>query len=200
MKRSIIGLAGVLALSGCASTAPSPALSGFDQVELEPWVYGAQAVTGVSFSYALQAPANNELGFCVAQHVSNRQVNVKDQSSSFYGAYTGNYYHVERSRSIDGGEVMMYASQDGKSVAAQGSAIYQIKFMTLVDKAVRFSLAVEERGGNVNYKFSNIEVAQLSTGVVHNEGFSRLGAHKQAYPEAALSALKDISQKIQRCL
>lgn len=200
LKRLLFSLGASLVLAGCASTAPSQKLSGFDGVEMEPWIYGAQAVTGVAFAYPLQGEQHNDIGFCAAQSITNRQISLKDESRSFYGAYTGNYYRVERRQSVDGGEVVMHASQDGKSVATQGSALYQVGSLVPVDKAVRFTLAIDGRGEQVLYRFSNIEVAQLSTSIVQNDGFGKLGAHKEAEPEAALNALKSLSQKIHRCL
>tara|TARA_R110001606_G_scaffold68797_1_gene157170 strand:+ start:14345 stop:14944 length:600 start_codon:yes stop_codon:yes gene_type:complete len=187
-------------VASCASVAPSRGLSGYENVELKPWIYGAQAVSGVTFSYAAPASIGNDLGYCVAQHVSNRQVDVKDDSQSYFGAYTGNYYRVERSRSVDGGEVIMYASKDGASVAAQGSAVYQLPGMIPVDKVIRFNMALSNKEGKTEYVFSNIEVAQLDTGIIANSGFQPLGAHKHASPELALNALKAIAEKIQRCI
>ena len=164
-------------VASCASVAPSRGLSGYENVELKPWIYGAQAVSGVTFSYGAPASISNDLGYCVAQHVSNRQVDVKDDSQSYFGAYTGNYYRVERSRSVDGGEVIIP-----------------------VDKVIRFNMALSNKEGKTEYVFSNIEVAQLDTGIIANSGFQPLGAHKHASPELALNALKVIAEKIQRCI
>jgi hypothetical protein len=200
MRTKLLLLSLCVLATSCASVAPSRSLTGYENVELKPWVYGAQAVSGVTFSYPSPATARNELGYCVAQHVSNRQVDVKDQSQSFFGSYTGNYYRVERSQSVDGGEAIMYASKDGSSIVAQGSAVYQLASMVPVDKAVRFNLALENKGGSTRYVFSSIEVAQLNTGIVANNGFQPLGAHKEAGPELALDALKSISEKIQACI
>lgn len=37
---------------------------------------------------------------CIARNVTNNGVQLNDSSSSFVGAYTGNYYNIEKSTTI----------------------------------------------------------------------------------------------------
>lgn len=195
-----IGATFIACLTGCASVEPSAGLNDFAGIQLEPGIYGSKVVTGVEFSYPVPAQQSKDMAFCVAQNVSSNEISVKDTSKSHYGAYTGKRYEVESQRNIAGGSVISYVSSDGKAVSAEGNAKYHEKVLTAVEKAIRFKLAAEIKGNTATYTFSSLEVAQLNTSIVENDGYQPLGAHKHANPELALGVLKLISSKIHRCL
>lgn len=195
-----LGMTFIASLAGCASVEPSAGLNDFAGIQLEPGIYGSKIVSGVEFSHPMPAQQSKDMAFCVAQNVSSNEISVKDTSKSHYGAYTGRRYEVESQRNIAGGSVISYVSSDGKAVSAGGNAKYHEKVLTSVEKAIRFKLAAEIRGSVAIYTFSALEVAQLNTSIVENDGYQPLGAHKHASPEPALSALKLLSSKIHRCL
>ncbi|WP_394243890.1 hypothetical protein [Halopseudomonas laoshanensis] len=198
-----IGLIIVLMLlvTGCASVAPSRALQQYESVTLAPWVGDAKAVTGVSFTRSAQGRDSASLiGICVSQNVTNRSVTVTGQESTYIGPYTGRVYSNVKSDSVSGGEVVLFASEDGNSVVAQGSESYQVPMLVPVEKSVRYTLTATEIQNGFKYAFTNIESAQLNTGVVANQGYSKLGAHEGASPELALAALESLASDIDSCM
>ncbi|WP_193315761.1 hypothetical protein, partial [Klebsiella pneumoniae] len=62
---------------------------------------------------------------CIARNVTNNGVQLNDSSSSFVGAYTGNYYNIEKSTTIQGGEVINTAASSSDIVVANGTTSYQ---------------------------------------------------------------------------
>lgn len=182
-------------LAGCSTSGVMPQLSQYN-INLEPW-YSGKAVTSVTFSYPGDVEGDR-LPMCLAQSISNRSVSLEDSSRSFYGAYTGNYYSISSAREAPGGNVLSYVGRDARSAVANGSTSYDAS--ALVRRAVRFSLFVDINGGRRVMSFTNLEQAQLSTGVAKNTGFNRIGAWSGANPDLAIASLKSLSEQINNCI
>lgn len=201
MKKLICAAIAAALTVGCASVTPSRGLSAYPGVKLEPADYGAQHVAGVDFTRPKHGKSGRDISFCVAQFVSNRSVSITDQSRSFVGQYTGNYYQINSGQTVAGGEVISHASADGAAVVANGSEGYRVTSLGMpVERVIRFKLTAEPTSSGYRYRFSELEAAQLSTGAVQNTGFSLLYAHEAAQPEPALQALERLTQKIDDCL
>ena len=174
----------IVSIAGCGSydTVPLDA-----DVTYEQW-HSAQALESVHLDSAAKG---GDLEMCVAQNVQNKSTTLQDTTGSFYGVYTGTYYQVENSRETGGGDVLLY-SRDG-NVVAQGVVDYQAS--PLVARVVRYTLTVSDGG----YEFTNLEQAQTNTGAAVNPGFDKIGAFAGADPDKALSSLRSVASKIDRC-
>lgn len=161
----VIVVAGLL--GGCASTTTvSTALSGMNNLAYGTDSYGNQYVTHAHYVFDGVPPRGDSLPLCVAQNVQNKSVTLADSSGSFLGA-SGTYYQIDKAREAGGGSVIKYVSDDRQSVLAQGSAGYQF-LMPLgpIDESVRFDLKAQAMPDRLVLGFSNLERAQLATGVV----------------------------------
>jgi len=191
-KLIIPGLA-VVAVLGCAGQARMPALSAYE-ADFAP--HGsAEAVTAVQFNRAGHC---GDIPACVAETVSNQGETLADSSGSFVGAYTGNYYSIQRSSQAAGGSVLEHVTADGKSVVASGSTRYSAS--ALVSRSVRFRLSVKQGESVRTYRYSNLAQAQLDTGAAANSGYNPIGAWSGANPDLALDSLSKLTDEIERCL
>lgn len=170
-------------LTGCAQT---PVDLG-QNVALKPWG-SAQAVDAARFP--AQA-SSGDLEFCVARSLVNDSVTLSDSSDSFFGVYSGAYYHDTDSEASAGGEVMQHASDKG--VIAAGIISYQPS--SLVKRFVRFKLIATPS----EYEFTNLEQAQANSGAAPNTGFNPVGAFSGAHPELVLNSLEEVARQIDRC-
>lgn len=183
MKLAVSLFAATLAITGCSTQR----VTINEDVSYQPW-QSAEAIETVRF------PATEESGnttLCVAKIVSNNSVTLQDSSGSFWGPYTGRYYQNNKSFQAGGGDVIIY--QDDRSIVARGVSEYAAS--AFVNRAVRFTLTVSDN----QYEFSNIEQAQMNTGVAPNTGYHKIGAWSGADPDKAVSSLKLIAQEIDSC-
>ncbi|WP_346839803.1 hypothetical protein [Microbulbifer sp. SAOS-129_SWC] len=187
----------ILAFAGCASmNAPDPAIP--DNVTLTPpAAYNQQFIDTVRFEEPIEvhrSPAR-----CVAEYVNNRAVTLSDSSSSFVGAFTGNYYQVNNSTESAGGQVLKYS--DEKEVVAQGRETYTTTLLGVpIGNAVEFKLLVELGEGVVRLKFSDVQHAQLDTGGAANSGFGPVGAWRGAGPVDAYHVMEGVANKVMGCI
>lgn len=181
MKKAI--LPAFLALTACAQ-AP---IKFDDDVTLAPW-HSAESIQSVRFP---AKETSGDLEFCVVKSVANDSITFSDSADSFYGAYTGNYYHDTDSQTVAGGSIIQHSSNKG--VIAVGVTSYNAS--SLVKRFVRFKLTATTD----QYEFENLEQAQADSGVVPNSGFQPVGAFQGANPDQALASLEDIARKIDRC-
>ena len=170
-----------------------PALSAYD-AEFAPYS-SSEAVTAVQFH---RDGLGGDIPACVAETVSNQGETLADSSGSFVGAYTGNYYNVQRSSHSAGGSVLEHVAQDGKSVVASGSVRYSAG--ALVTRSVRFKLALKQSDSGRIYRFSSLGQAQLDTGAAANNGYTPIGSWSGANPDLALASLSKVTDEIERCL
>ncbi|GEM_PF-2745791 len=182
-----------IATAGCAGNGRMHALSAYD-AEFAPYA-SSEAVTAVQFH---RDGRGGDIPACVAETVSNQGETLADSSGSFVGAYTGNYYNVQRSSQSAGGSVLEHVAQDGKSVVASGSARYSAG--ALVARSVRFKLSLKQSDSGRTYRYSNLGQAQLDTGAAANKGYAPIGSWSGANPDIALASLSTITDQIERCL
>ena len=187
-----------LGLAGCATNQISSNLNGVDGLTLKQ-------VGGNSFldryEFSSQASASSDLAFCIASNLSNKDVQLSDTSKSFVGQASGNLYIAGDKNNAAGGEVIKYKSDDGSKVAAQGRADYSFTFgFAPISRTVQFDVVAKKESGKLLLSFTEIMQAQKETGFSANNGFQPVGAWDGANPDMALSTLKDVATKIQRCM
>ena len=178
-----------LILSACAAlTACAQNPINFTQdVTLEPW-QSSKAVQSARFP---AKSSGGDLEFCVAKNVVNPAVTFADSADSFFGSFTGTYYHDTDTDTVGGSSVIQHSSSRG--VIAVGVTGYEVS--ALVSRYVRFQLTAT----NGLYEFDNLEQVQANSGAAPNTGFTPVGAFAGANPELALKALEQIADKIDRC-
>ncbi|EPY7259127.1 hypothetical protein ACXEJA_003559 [Klebsiella pneumoniae] len=138
---------------------------------------------------------------CIARNVTNNGVQLNDSSSSFVGAYTGNYYNIEKSTTIQGGEVINTAASSSDIVVANGTTSYQYDAgIVMVERVVKFTMDITPSATGIKYTFSNIQQAQKDTGAASNSGFAPIGVWKAAGGYQAINALDNISSEINKCM
>ncbi len=172
-----------LALAACAQTP----MNFNEDVTLKPW-QTSEALQSVRF------PANSrggDLEFCVAKNVINPAVTFADSADSFFGAFTGTYYHDTDTTTVGGGSVIQHSSEKG--VIAVGVTSYELS--ALVKRYVRFQLTAT----NDQYEFDKLEQVQANSGAVPNNGFHPVGAFSGANPKKALESLEEIAKNIDYC-
>lgn len=187
----VVAMVGVLA--GCADNVRMPELSQY-QADFAPWS-SSELVDSVRFE---KAGPPGDLPRCIAETVSNQGETLSDSSGSFVGAYTGNYYNVERGTHVGGGSVIEYAAPDGRLVVASGSTRYAVN--SLVSRSVRFKLSVRQADAGRQYQYGSLAQAQLDSGAVANTGYNPIGAWAGANPDLALKALQGVTDEIESCL
>lgn len=176
-------------LTGCAANKQT--LSQYGDVQLDGNVLRSLTITHTE-------PANlGKLPFCVASNVTNESVMVSDSAGSFVGAYTGNYYQVHNSQDIGGGNVMQFVSKDGSEVVAKGTTRY---WAAMIERAVRFTVAVKDDGASRTYRFTGVEIAQINSGSWPNSGFMKAAMNPGTGGGHALKNMKLIASEIDTCL
>lgn len=158
-----------------------------EDITLVAW-QSAEAVDSVRFP---AESTSGDLEFCVARNVVNNSVTFSDSADSFFGAYTGTYYHDTDSQTVGGGSVIQHSSDKG--VIAVGVTSYQAS--TFVKRYVRFKLIAM----NNEYEFANLEQVQADSGSAPNTGFHPVGAFAGAAPDKVVASLKSIAEKIDEC-
>ncbi|CAH3512788.1 TPA: hypothetical protein RQ363_005360 [Klebsiella oxytoca] len=138
---------------------------------------------------------------CIARNITNNSIQLKDSSASFVGAYTGNYYNIEKSTVTQGGEVINTAASSSDVIISNGTVSYQYDAgLVMVERVVKFTMDITPAQSGVKYTFSNLQQAQTETGVVSNNGFSPIGVWKAAGGYQAINALDNISFEINKCM
>ena len=192
MFKITIVIAAAALLAAC-STSRMAALSQY-QVDYSPWAT-AESVSAVAFERKGRA---GNLPLCVAAVVSNTGETLSDSSNSFFGAYSGNYYNIQKSVQAAGGDVLQFVSSDASSLVATGSVRYEAS--ALVHRSVRFKLVAQQDESGRNYRFSDLAQAQINTGAAANTGYGPIGSWAGANPDLALGALGRVADEIERCL
>ncbi|WP_341706536.1 hypothetical protein [Halopseudomonas sp.] len=192
MRKFMIVVSMASMIAGCASSR-MPVLNQYE-VDYLPWA-SAESVNAVSFE---RSGGSGNLAMCVAAVVGNSGETLTDSSNSFFGAYTGNYYRVEKSVQTGGGQVLEYVSPDNNAVVASGSERYQAS--SLVTRSVRFKLSAKQAGSLRQYRFSDLAQAQLDSGAAANTGYGPIGSWAGANPDLAVQALVRVTDEIESCL
>ena len=184
--RRLLAAGFAIVLGGCMAAQERMPLAG--DITYTPWLsseaIGTFWVPGVA--------SGDSLNLCAAQAVINRSVTLQDSAGSHFGAFTGKYYETSNTREAGGGAAVLHESAAG--IVAQGVTSYQAS--ALVKRAVRYTLTIKAGG----YLFSNIEQAQMDTGVVANSGFNPVGAWVGADPDKAIRSLEAVAQQVEQCI
>jgi len=192
MLKKVSALVAFALIAGC-STNRMPELSRYD-AKFQPWS-SAESVNAVSF---IRSGAPGSLPLCVALVVSNSGETLSDSSNSFFGAYTGNYYSLEKSVQVGGGNVLQYVAPDNNSLVAEGAVRYEVS--SLVTRSVRYKLSASQLDGGRSYVFSDLAQAQINSGAASNTGYGPVGSWSGANPDLALQSLERVADEIERCL
>jgi hypothetical protein len=193
----ILTLSFPIILAGCATNATAPNIP--SNVALSaPGAYNEQYIESVKFElgtiHEQSTPAK-----CLALVVNNNEQTLTDSSNSFVGAYTGNYYNIEKSRQAGGGQSLLYS--DEKSAIAKGNTKGTFTFgLAPITKIVSFKVEVNATPENRFIKFTDVQAAQESTGVINNTGFSKAGAWSGAEPVFVYNLLNKVSDDIKSCM
>ena len=186
-----------LALMACATNPVDPNIPA--NVTLSKTeAYNARYIESVKFD--LQSKhLNGSPAKCLALTVDNKEYTLSDSSSSFVGAYTGNYYNIEKQRQVGGGQSLIYS--DETSAISNGSTEGSFTFgMVPIIKIVTFKVEVNTTEGKRGINFTDIRAAQQSTGAANNDGFNRVGAWSGAKPVFVYELLNKVSDEIKSCL
>jgi hypothetical protein len=142
-------------------------------------------------------PSSDKLPMCVASSVKNDGVTLGDSSGSFTGAYTGAYYRAGSTSHVGGGSVIQYISPDQTKLVAKGATGYT---SAMVDRSVRYTLSIQPASsGGVEYKFSEIQQAQLSTGSAANTGYFSVHTMMGGGSEEVAESLRAVADNIDAC-
>lgn len=200
MRAALISLVAVT-LGGCASVSSvSPALSQMDNVLIVPGDNGYQYVEKVSYKFDGTIAKEDALALCIAQNVQNNSVTLQDSSNRTFIPYVGTVSNTT-ARDVGGGQVLKYVSEDRKSILADGVVPYQYDFLAIsVKEFARFSLAAKAAKDSLLIDFTNVEHAQVDTGVSANDGYSKLGAWPGQHPEVVVGVLQKIASRINDCV
>ncbi|WP_145957962.1 hypothetical protein [Brenneria goodwinii] len=140
-----------------------------------------------------------KIKICALRNVTNRDVNLNDSSKSFVGSYTGNYYNINSSSKVSGGDVVSLSGE--KTLVINGSTGYAFDSGIIsVNRVVRFTLDILNADKTLEYTFSNIQQAQTETGYLPNDGFNDIGTWKGAAAAQAVKSLEDVTKNIDDCL
>lgn len=195
MKKLLLTLP--FALVACASNPVDPNIPANVTLS-EPEAYNARYIESVKFGLE-STNLNGNPGKCLALIVDNKEYTLSDSSSSFVGAYTGNYYNIEKQRQVGGGQSLIYS--DEKSAISKGSTEGIFTFgMVPITKIVTFKVEVNTTEGKRSINFTDIRAAQKSTGAASNDGFNRVGAWSGAKPVFVYDLLNKVSNEIKSCL
>lgn len=200
MKRVIVGLALVGMLSGCSmvNQVRDPRLNSVQGVTIEN--NGSYEVLK-SYQKVIDGNINpSKLKVCIARSISNDDVQLSDSSESFYGAYSGKYYNVDKSTVSRGGDVVSFSASTEAAIVANGttSYFYNAGLMN-VERVVRFTLDIMPVNSGPQFTFSNLKQAQKNTGTVANNGFNPIGSWEGAGPYQTLEALDKVAAEISAC-
>ena len=186
-------------LAGCATTAVSPALSHMDNVEIGPGPHGFQYVNKATYRFDGVSAIGEALPICVVQNVQNKSVTLQDSSTQKFLPYVG-FVSNKSAREVGGGQVITYISDDKSTVLADGVTSYQPTGLIPIAQSVRFSLSTKASADGLDAVFTNIDQAQVDTGVAANDGYTKLGAWPGQNPELAIGELKKIADSIAECV
>ncbi len=184
-------------LAGCATNTTVKDIPS-NVVLSAPGAYNEQYIESVKFDIAAghkqSSPAK-----CLALVVSNNEHTLTDSSGSFVGAYTGNYYNIEKSRQVGGGQSLLYS--DDTSAIAKGNTKGAFTFgLVPITKIIAFKVEVNAAPESGFIEFTDIQAAQESTGAANNTGFSKAGAWSGAEPVFVYNLLSKVSDEIKSCM
>lgn len=192
----------VIALSGCAMTGVQQGLTSKPGLELSaPDQYGQQHLQSVTLTRP-NAPHDAErLSFCVAKTVPKQQFTLSGNEEAYSNLWLGIYHHDKDVREVGVGGGRHYVSDDGRTIITRGTAKDTGSAGILsADRGIRYTLEISPQGERMRYQFTDIQQAQLDTGVVTNNGFGVVGAWAGADPIGVYRKLVDITNDINHCL
>ncbi len=195
MRKLIVIAISAIILSGCAPSRIE-ALNSVSGLEYGSGDFGAEVIESYTANRDITV-SSEKLALCVASSIDNGAIQLKDSSGSFVGAYSDNYYNIEKSNTISGGPTIQHASQGG--VVANGVTSYS---SMAIKYYVKYTLRVQQTESGLRYIFSNIQQAQGNTGSIPNSGFSKINTDKWSASgaESVIKLLDGELYKVQSCL
>ena len=195
-KKLLVAMVSCALLSGCVSYQRSAAINSIPGVEFQQ-KNGNEIIKSYEVKKEIVNSSKDALKSCILSNVTNNQVQLTDGSKSFTGAYTGNYYNVQTSSSVQGGSVIQAETEKGIIFAGTGE--YVTPTMG-VKRTVRFTSEVVPEGKQAQFIFSNIQQVQNDSGAISNNGFFDVGSWDAASPEAVIAVLNEKANAISSCL
>ena len=193
MRYSIICIVAVaIVLSGCA-TVQLPKNASLVESG------GGTYLSKIDFSYI--ASANRDFSkakLCVAEHVSNPDVALRDAAGSFVGPFSRTYYQANNTQTVSGKGLFKYLD-DANSVLIANGTISAKSGFAVVD-IIKFEMKVSISGSKVGLLLSNITRAQQNTGNMANDGFNPIGVWPMSRSEEAYSELEKMANNVKSCI
>lgn len=129
-------------------------------------------VTKIDWSFdAEKAVPFSAVKRCIATNIVNDELVLTDNSKSFVGPYTKNYYSSGNTTTVQGKDIFKYLDDDSKTAVAQGwvkKAVFAFNWI------LRFDLEAATEGQHVKLIMRNLNVAMSNTGASSNDGFTPL--------------------------
>lgn len=195
-RRHVVLLMPAALLMGCASQTPLPS-----NVTTRPAPYDNTYLATIDFSYrAANPPSFSRLKLCVAEHLSNSAVSLRDAAGSWVGPATGTYYRQQNQQTAGGGGVFKYADDATSTVIVNGTIVSEPGGLVISKEFVRFELKSSVNDSRVGLVVSNIARAQQNTGALANDGFSPVGTWPGARADGVYASLQGLANKIKGCL
>ena len=203
MFKKITGVVAIsMLMTGCANmTQRDPNLAQFNNVE---YINAGQANEGIKSFYTEHTVKNLDpevAKVCIFQTVKNEDVTLTDSSKSFVGSYTGTYYNIKSSKTVDGGDVIKGDTKRG--VMFNGNFKHTATDMFGVMPMpgyVRYTGVAMKKGDTLKITYKQIEHAFQSTGSAANSGFSMLTSLAFIRPADAIKTMSDVSDSIVECI
>lgn len=201
MKRIFGAMAVAAVLVGCATNAPSASIANLPGVQLERDAGGNVFVGAYETAAALKSGSSDKLLMCVTQSIVSRSVTLTGTATTV-GAFSGRLINTPSVQTVQGGgSVVRYVSDDKRSVVAEGSETRRGTGMqAMIQRNVRYTVAVNIEEQQIKFRFSNLEQAQLDSGSAANSGFIPVGAWEAAKPQEAITVLQSVADKISGCM
>jgi len=191
----------VATLAGCVTAQRSSELVTRPGVVFNETQPGWFVISGAELERPGSRANHDGVAACLATHINNSSVQLSDASRSFVGAYTGNYYNIQSSRSEGAEAPIRLIPADGSEAVVRGQTSYNFTMgLAAITRVVRFTLNIKQTADVNRYSFGSIEMAQTNTGVLANAGFGPFYDVASSYPEKAYDGLSGLADTINSCL
>lgn len=186
-----------LVMSGCAFNPIDPNLPP-NVVLTKPDSQNTVYVDSINFKLGPEYLYGNPAK-CLALKVNNDEYQLSDSSRSFVGQASGKYYDIESSQTVGGGQSILYSDSDAAVAKGTTAGTYTVGFVPITE-IVKFKVLVALKSDDPLIEFSEIQVAQESTGNIKNTGMHDVGAWTGGGALFVYSLLEEVSNELKDCL
>lgn len=155
-----------------------------------------KTVERIDWSFSTERPVEfSRIKRCVAAHLHNDEVQLRDSAGSWVGPATGNYYRQNNQSTVAGSSVFKVVDEQGRFLVAQGQTD---KTMGLSGWIMRFDLEAAIEQDRIVLVMRNVKLAASDTGAAGNDGFQPLGTWYRFKTNYA--ALEAIALEVKGCI